>query len=88
RLSGQQTSPRTELLAVILALEKASPSKSLDIYTHLQYAIRSAVYYAANNEACGWRNANGDLSKVIIALIKNRSAPVHFRYIKKEDAAK
>ncbi|KAF8207990.1 hypothetical protein K438DRAFT_1497499, partial [Mycena galopus ATCC 62051] len=78
RLSGQQTSPRAELLAVILALKKASPSKSLEIYTRLQYDIRSTVYYAANNKACGWRNANGNLTKVIIALIKNRSAPVHF----------
>ncbi|KAJ7328041.1 hypothetical protein DFH08DRAFT_709880, partial [Mycena albidolilacea] len=82
RLTGQQTSPRAELLAVILALQKAPTFKSLEIYTRSQYAIRSAVYYAANNDACGWRNTNGDLSKVIISLIKGRTAPVHFRHIK------
>ncbi|KAJ7307702.1 hypothetical protein DFH08DRAFT_720115, partial [Mycena albidolilacea] len=73
RLSGQQTSPRTELLAVILVLQRAPTFKSLEIHMRSQYAIRSAVYYAANNDACGWRNTNGDLSKVIVSLIKGRT---------------
>ncbi|KAF8186131.1 hypothetical protein K438DRAFT_1596579, partial [Mycena galopus ATCC 62051] len=63
RVYGQQTSPRAELLAVILALQKAPTFKSLEIYTRSQYAIGSAVYYAANNDACGWRNPNGDLNE-------------------------
>ncbi|KAF8207688.1 hypothetical protein K438DRAFT_1475439, partial [Mycena galopus ATCC 62051] len=80
RLYGQQTSPRAELLAVILALQRAPTFKSLEIQTRSQYAIRSAVCCAANNDACSWRNTNGDLLKVIISLIKARSAPVHFRH--------
>ncbi|KAF8213517.1 hypothetical protein K438DRAFT_1707299 [Mycena galopus ATCC 62051] len=87
RLTGQQTSPRAELLAVILALQKAPSFKTIEIHTRSEYAIRSAVYYAARNDACGWRNTNGDLSKIIVSLIKARTAPVHFCHIKKDDAA-
>ncbi|KAJ7092143.1 hypothetical protein C8R44DRAFT_593679, partial [Mycena epipterygia] len=61
RLYGSQTSPRAELLAVILALQSAPIFKSINISTRSQYAICSAVYYASKNEACGWRCANGDL---------------------------
>ncbi|KAJ7722712.1 hypothetical protein B0H16DRAFT_1473236 [Mycena metata] len=50
--------------------------------------IRSVVYYAARNEACGWRCANGDLLQVLIALVKCRTAPVEFCHIKKELAVK
>ncbi|KAJ7105018.1 hypothetical protein C8R44DRAFT_540899, partial [Mycena epipterygia] len=82
RLYGSQTSLRAELLAVILALQSAPIFKSINISTHSQYAICSAVYYASKNEACGWRCANGDLLKVLIVLIKRRTAPAHFSYIK------
>ncbi|KAJ6607708.1 hypothetical protein B0H10DRAFT_1788058, partial [Mycena sp. CBHHK59/15] len=80
RVYGSQTSPRAELLAVILALQSAPTAKSLIIATRSEYAIRSATYYAAKNDACGWRCANGDLLKVLIALIKIRTAPVHFSH--------
>jgi hypothetical protein len=46
------------------------------------------VYYAAGNDACGWRETNGDLTKIIVTAIKARSAPVHFCYIKKDAAIK
>ncbi|KAJ7145580.1 hypothetical protein C8R44DRAFT_599644, partial [Mycena epipterygia] len=42
--------------------------------------------HSSKNEACGWRCANGDLLKVLITLIRRRTAPVHFSYIKKEIA--
>ncbi|KAJ7024679.1 hypothetical protein C8F04DRAFT_968656, partial [Mycena alexandri] len=82
RVHGSQTSARAELLAVILALEKCPAFKSMEISTRSEYAIRSVVYYAAHNEACGWRCANGDLLKILIGLIKSRTAPVHFSHIK------
>ncbi|KAJ7447713.1 hypothetical protein FB451DRAFT_975472, partial [Mycena latifolia] len=82
RVHGSQTNARAELLAVILALEVAPTFKSVVICTRSEYAIRSAVYYAAQNDACGWRCVNGDLLKVLLALIKIRSAPVHFSHIK------
>ncbi|KAJ6583250.1 hypothetical protein B0H10DRAFT_1765527, partial [Mycena sp. CBHHK59/15] len=63
RVYGNQTSPRAELLAVILALQSAPTFKSIIIATRSEYAIRSATYYAAKNEACGWRCPNGDLLK-------------------------
>ncbi|KAJ6490125.1 hypothetical protein C8R45DRAFT_796138, partial [Mycena sanguinolenta] len=79
RVHGAQTGPRAELMAVILALEIA-PFKSITISTRSQYAIRSAVYYASRNAACGWRESNGDLAKILVSLIKNRAAPVHFEF--------
>ncbi|KAJ6562558.1 hypothetical protein B0H19DRAFT_873653, partial [Mycena capillaripes] len=82
RVPGGQTSPRAELLAVILALQNAPAFKSIAISTRSEYVIRSAVYYAAKNEACGWRVTNGDLLKILIALIKARSAPIQFCHIK------
>ncbi|KAJ6467393.1 hypothetical protein C8R45DRAFT_838577, partial [Mycena sanguinolenta] len=80
RVHGLQTGPRAELMALILALEIAPTFRSLTISTRSQYAIRSAVYYASKNEACGWRNTNGDLTKILVSLIKLRSAPVHFQF--------
>ncbi|KAJ7719576.1 hypothetical protein B0H16DRAFT_1276718, partial [Mycena metata] len=82
RVNGSQTGARAELLAVILALQSAPGFKSLTIFTRSEYAIRSVVYYAARNEACGWRCANGDLLQVLIALVKCRTAPVEFCHIK------
>ncbi|KAJ7767214.1 hypothetical protein B0H16DRAFT_1225318, partial [Mycena metata] len=82
RVYGSQTSARAELWAVILALEKCPGFKSMEISTRSEYAIRSVVYYAARNDACGWRCTNGDLLKVLIGLIKFRTAPVHFCHIK------
>ncbi|KAJ7766183.1 hypothetical protein B0H16DRAFT_1309613, partial [Mycena metata] len=72
RVYGSQTSARAELLAVILALQHAPGYRSLTISTRSEYAIRSVVYYAARNESCGWRCVNGDLLKILIALIKSR----------------
>ncbi|KAF8172019.1 hypothetical protein K438DRAFT_1492560, partial [Mycena galopus ATCC 62051] len=82
RLPGQQTSARAELFAVILALKKAPPFKTVEIHTRSEYVIRSAVYHASRNDACGWRNTNGDLSRIVVALVKARTAPVHFCHIK------
>ncbi|KAJ6610647.1 hypothetical protein B0H10DRAFT_2224808 [Mycena sp. CBHHK59/15] len=88
RVYGTQTSPRAELLAVILAVKGAPTFKSIVISTRSEYAIRSVVYYAAKNDACGWRCINGDLLKVLVALIKIRMAPVQFCHIKKDIAPK
>ncbi|KAJ7040063.1 hypothetical protein C8F04DRAFT_887549, partial [Mycena alexandri] len=82
RVWGTQTGPRAELLAVLLAIKSSPLLKSLEVSTRSEYAIRSVVYYAARNDACGWRCANGDILKLIIALIKCRGAPIHFRHIK------
>ncbi|KAJ7775774.1 hypothetical protein DFH07DRAFT_691368, partial [Mycena maculata] len=82
RAWGDQRSPRAELLSAILALESAESYKSLEISTRSEYVIRSVTHAAAANDACGWRCANGDLLKRILALIKGRSAPLHFRHLK------
>ncbi|KAJ7758458.1 hypothetical protein DFH07DRAFT_741533, partial [Mycena maculata] len=70
RVFGKQTGPRAELLAMIFALKAAPTFKSISVSTRSEYVIRSTVYYAATNEACGWRCTNGDLLKNLIALIK------------------
>jgi hypothetical protein len=41
-------------LAVILALQGVPPYKSITISTRSEYTIRSAVYYGAGNDACGY----------------------------------
>ncbi|KAJ6551212.1 hypothetical protein B0H19DRAFT_880889, partial [Mycena capillaripes] len=82
RVPGQQTGPRAELLAVILALQKAPVFKSIIISTRSHYAIQAAVYHAARNQACGWRDLNGDLKKILVLSIKARLAPVEFSFIK------
>ncbi|KAJ6612443.1 hypothetical protein B0H10DRAFT_1807544 [Mycena sp. CBHHK59/15] len=88
RVYGTQTGPRLELLAVILALKGAPTFKSIVISTRSEYAIRSIVYYTAKNDAWGWRCINGDLLKVLVALVKIRMAPVQFCHIKKDIAPK
>ncbi|KAJ7195281.1 hypothetical protein B0H12DRAFT_995524, partial [Mycena haematopus] len=88
RAWGSQTSPRAELLAAFLAIKQAPVFKSLEISTRSEYVIRSITYYAASNDACGWRCANGDILKRILALIKSRTAPLHFCVIKRESSAK
>ncbi|KAJ6607804.1 hypothetical protein B0H10DRAFT_1817185, partial [Mycena sp. CBHHK59/15] len=82
RAWGDQRSPRAELLAAIFALESAETYKSLEISTRSEYVIRSITHGAAENDACGWRCPNGDLLKRILALIKARSAPLHFCHLK------
>ncbi|KAJ7741151.1 hypothetical protein DFH07DRAFT_682132, partial [Mycena maculata] len=76
RVWGAQTSPRAELLSVLLALKSAPLFKSLEISTQSEYVIRSVVHYAARNDACGWRCANGDILKEIMIFIKRRSVPL------------
>jgi ribonuclease HI len=83
---GAQTGPRAELRAVLLAIDSAPQHKSLEVSTRSEYAIKSVVYYAARNDACGWRCANGDILKPLIAAIKARTAPLHFRHLKKDTA--
>ncbi|KAJ7081802.1 hypothetical protein B0H15DRAFT_786216, partial [Mycena belliarum] len=83
RVHGTQNNARADLTAVISALQYASADDSLEISTRSAYAIRAAKYYAFNNDARGWRCANGDLLKTMGSLIKERSAPVHFLHIKK-----
>ncbi|KAJ6496388.1 hypothetical protein C8R45DRAFT_757547, partial [Mycena sanguinolenta] len=82
RAWGSQTSARAELLAAWLAIKMAPVFRSLEISTRSQYVIRSITHYAATNNACGWRCANGDILKHILALIKYRTAPIHFCHIK------
>ncbi|KAJ6560959.1 hypothetical protein B0H10DRAFT_1845326, partial [Mycena sp. CBHHK59/15] len=79
---GPQTGPRAELLGLLVALQAAPTHKSLEISTRSEYVIRSVVYYAAKNDACGWRCVNGDLLKTLIAAIKLRTAPLNLRHIK------
>ncbi|KAJ7261385.1 hypothetical protein B0H12DRAFT_1002546, partial [Mycena haematopus] len=78
RVWGSQTSPRAELLAAWLAIKNAPLFVSLEISTRSEYVIRSITHYAPMNDACGWRCTNGDILKRILALIKTRTAPLHF----------
>ncbi|KAJ7672176.1 hypothetical protein DFH06DRAFT_979714, partial [Mycena polygramma] len=82
RVWGNQTSPRADLMAAFLAIKKAPRSRSLEISTRSEEMIRSLTYYAARNDACGWRCKNGDIQKRILALIKIRTAPIHFCWIR------
>ncbi|KAJ7877752.1 hypothetical protein B0H14DRAFT_2305614, partial [Mycena olivaceomarginata] len=86
RVWGQQNNARADLVALLLAVQAGPKMKTLVISTRSEYAIRSIQYYAYNNEACGWRCANGDLLKNIIGWIRSRSAPIHFAHIKKDKA--
>ncbi|KAJ7777672.1 hypothetical protein DFH07DRAFT_731163, partial [Mycena maculata] len=84
RAWGTQNNARSDLTAVISALQLAPAEQSLEISTRSEYAIRSAKYHAFQNDARGWRCPNGDLLKILSALIKERVAPVHFMHLKKE----
>ncbi|KAF8205686.1 hypothetical protein K438DRAFT_1446358, partial [Mycena galopus ATCC 62051] len=72
RVWGNQTSPRSELLSALLAIKSALIFKSLEISTRSEYMVHSITYYAAPNDACGWRCANGNILKHILLAIKNR----------------
>ncbi|KAJ7764211.1 cytochrome P450 [Mycena metata] len=84
RTWGSQTSPRADLLSVLIALNVAPLFKSLEISSRSEYAIRSITYCAAGNDACGWKCANGDILKLILVLVKCRTAPIHFCHIQRD----
>ncbi|KAJ7455576.1 hypothetical protein FB451DRAFT_1184355 [Mycena latifolia] len=73
---GNQTSPRAELMAVLLALKNAPTFKSLGLAQNMPFAA---------NDACGWRCANGDILKRILTLVRNRTAPLHFCHLKRAE---
>ncbi|KAJ7929817.1 hypothetical protein B0H13DRAFT_2310205 [Mycena leptocephala] len=80
---GIQSNARADLVALLSAIKLSPLLKSLKISTRSGCAIRSVVYYAAKNEACGWRCTSGDILTLIFQWIKARSAPIRFVQIKK-----
>ncbi|KAJ7601401.1 hypothetical protein DFH06DRAFT_1026136, partial [Mycena polygramma] len=82
RVWGNATNIRADLVALLIALHAAPRTKTLHISTRSEFAIKSTKYYAYRNDACGWKCANGDILKLVIQMIKARSAPVHFIQIK------
>ncbi|KAJ7737794.1 hypothetical protein DFH07DRAFT_693167, partial [Mycena maculata] len=82
RVWGQQNNARADLVALLLAVQRAPKTKSLIISTRSEYAIRSITDYAYKNDACGWTCVNGDILKSITGWIQCRTAPIHFNHIK------
>jgi ribonuclease HI/exonuclease III len=83
RVWGTQSNARADLTGLLYAIKSSPLRKTLEISTRSEYAIRSVVYYAAKNETCGWRCANGDILKLIFQWIKLRAAPIRFTRLKK-----
>ncbi|KAJ7679680.1 hypothetical protein B0H17DRAFT_943971 [Mycena rosella] len=83
RVWGNQNNVRADLVALLLAVQTASRTKSLIVSTRSDYAIRFIKYYSYMNDACGWKCANGDIPKAIISRIQYRTAPIPFIHFKK-----
>lgn len=85
------TSNRAAIYAALLAVKGADPDVSLMIFTHSEYVIRHACYWAGKNMQLGWSSSNGDLLKDLVLLLKGRRAPTRFvrteRNVKNERAA-
>ncbi|KAJ7196333.1 hypothetical protein B0H12DRAFT_997716, partial [Mycena haematopus] len=84
RVWGNQTNARADLIALLYAIKSIPLTKTLEISTRSEYAIRSVVYYAATNATCGWKCSNGDILKIIFKWITCRAAPIHFIHLKKD----
>ncbi|KAJ6536235.1 hypothetical protein B0H19DRAFT_962986, partial [Mycena capillaripes] len=82
RVWGPQHNARADLVALLLAVQRAPKTRNLVISTRSEYAIHSIKDYAYKNDACGWTCVNGDILKLIIGWIRSRTAPLHLHHIK------
>ncbi|KAJ6590750.1 hypothetical protein B0H10DRAFT_1640802, partial [Mycena sp. CBHHK59/15] len=82
RVWGTQSNARADLIGLLRAITSSPLRRTLEISTRSEYSIKSVVYYAAKNETCGWRCANGDILKLIFQWINVRTAPIRFTHLK------
>lgn len=85
RIPGPQTNNAAELFAILHALSQAPPDRTLHIFSDSEYSIRSVTYWSSLHYTIGWSCANGMLLENIWVLIRSRSAPVRFRWVKAHD---
>jgi exonuclease III len=78
---GVQNEGRGSIAALVHVLQTSPPSQTLLLYTASQYAIRAFVYGAPGNSARGWQCPNSDLLRVGVALLQQRTAAVHLRWL-------
>ncbi|KAJ7466548.1 hypothetical protein FB451DRAFT_1041013, partial [Mycena latifolia] len=86
RVWGNATNARADLIALLVALQAAPRTKTLQLSTRSEYVIKSVKFYAFRNDTCGWKCINGDVLKLIMEAIRARSAPLHFVHIKKDES--
>ncbi|KAI9063558.1 ribonuclease H-like protein, partial [Trametes sanguinea] len=77
-----QTNNRAELYAVLHVLYHAEPHISLGIHSDSQYVIHSICHWATRNAQLGWRCLHGDLLAAMQAILRARTAPVLFYWVK------
>ncbi|KAH8115008.1 ribonuclease H-like domain-containing protein, partial [Phellopilus nigrolimitatus] len=82
RVPGTQTNNRAELYAILNALSCAPAHKTLQIHSDSQLAINSLHHWAPKHASMGWACANGDILDNAAQLIKQRTAPLHLRWVK------
>ena len=80
-----QTNNRGELYAVLKAIEQAPGEKTLQLRSDSEYAIRCLCHWAPHLDALGWVCTNGDILRSVCELIKRRTAPIHFYWVKGHD---
>ncbi|KAH9828518.1 ribonuclease H-like domain-containing protein, partial [Rhodofomes roseus] len=71
-----------ELYAILLCVAQADPQRVLRIYTDSEHAIRSVCHWAPKSASMGWRCANAEIIRNIVSLIRRRTAPVEFIWVK------
>ncbi|KAJ4474703.1 ribonuclease H-like domain-containing protein, partial [Lentinula edodes] len=81
RVTGKQTNNRGELVAVLIALQKAHSKRRVEIFSDSEYAIRSIVYRAPKEAQANWTCTNGDILHTISLWLASREAPVIFHHV-------
>ncbi|KAJ6569210.1 ribonuclease H-like domain-containing protein, partial [Mycena capillaripes] len=78
RVPDAQTNNRGEVYAILRALQRAHPNKTLHIWSDSEYAMETIATRAPDEASCGWKCTHGDLFNDIVHLINARHAPVVF----------
>ncbi|EJD35772.1 hypothetical protein AURDEDRAFT_34824, partial [Auricularia subglabra TFB-10046 SS5] len=86
RVPGPNTRERAELFAILMAVQRAAPDRTLHIRSQSRTAIDCLTWNAHRLDSRGWDCLNGDILRRIVHLIRQRPAAVHFRLISRENA--
>jgi hypothetical protein len=72
---------RGSVAALVRVFQSASPSQTLIVYSTSQYAIRAFAYGAPGNSERGWQCPNSDLLRLGVAMLQQRTAAIHLRWL-------
>jgi exonuclease III len=72
----KKTVVRGYFFAILLALKKSPPDRTVEVFCPSRIVIDSIAWLATRYHGRGWRCADGDILRDIITIIKWRQAPL------------